>query len=708
MDTDSGIEKVLRQFQDGDCTESDVADEVDRVLNENPQQAGDVLRVLDDVTGSNEVALRQLVRSRVERSVSGVHDPAAPTGTQQASALQDDEATRIYVDDTRMLEPGDEIGPVMPDGSRRFVLTEKVGAGGMSIIFKAKDKGSYREPTVAVKVLNPEFSKHDDAFIAIARETAKSRELIECSNIVSVYDGGVDGPHAYMWMDYLPGRSLSERLKEQVENPLSKAEAHLIIEGMARGLSYAHRKEQIHSDFKPGNVMLANEPVTSPDDVKIIDFGISRAFRRADDPEADATIFNPGTLNALTPAYASPEMLEQMNPDPRDDIYALACIAYEVLTGRHPFDRTRATEARNKGLAPDAQGLDKRELRALKHGLAFNRDDRTASVDEFIDELAARRGPRPQAKPVDPDVKRMLWPVASIVGVIALGVLVWSQRGLFTSLEVGEQFSECWSGCPTVTVLPNASFSQGSNDSPFVNERPARTVEFAAPFALGVNEVTVDEFAKFAAATGHSAPGCEVYTDEGHVEDDAADWRNPGFAQAENHPVTCVSWADATAYASWLAKETGAPYRLPSASELEYAVLQSASADTPTCAIGNVADETAVTRYPGWLGARCSDGVVHTAPVGQYQSSPHGLNDLHGNVMEWARDCWHESYFGAPTDGSAWTNTGDCSLRATRGGSWLTQPDLVYASFRNRLPSDTRVNTVGFRVARDIDKDEIQ
>jgi len=138
----------------------------------------------------------------------------------------------------------------------------------------------------------------------------------------------------------------------------------------------------VHCDFKPANVFL-----TDTAEVKVIDFGIARVFQRPEE-ETDATIFDPGSLGALTPAYASPEMLEHREPDPRDDIYALGCTTYELLTGRHPFGRVPATQARGSGLKPQRpDGLGTRQWRALRTSLAFEREARMPTVTHFLQEF---------------------------------------------------------------------------------------------------------------------------------------------------------------------------------------------------------------------------------------------------------------------------------------------------------------------------------
>ena len=260
--------------------------------------------------------------------------------------------------------------------------------------------------------------------------------------------------------------------------------------------------------------------------------------------------------------------------------------------------------------------------------------------------------------------------------------------------------------CPEMTVLPAGRFKQGSaGDRGY--EQPLHWVVIGHPIAMSTAPVTVENFAQFVTATGRDMQGCDTY--DGEWKHRPADsWEQPGFAQAGTHPVTCVSWNDAEAYAKWLSSTTGHRYRLPSASEWEYAAR--AGADTPqpwsaggqdACANANIADESAGRRYPGWAVFPCDDSYVYTAPVGAFRANAFGLSDMLGNVLQWTEDCWHDNYAGAPIDGSAWTD-GNCSLHEIRGGSWFSNPSYVRADYRNRFPADYRTSSAGIRLVRDI------
>jgi serine/threonine protein kinase len=217
----------------------------------------------------------------------------------------------------------------------------------------------------------------------LQQETKKAQELAH-PNIVNVYDFDRDGDTIYMTMECLEGETLDEVIKRVPPHGIPFDKALPYIDGMVQALAYAHKRGIVHSDFKPGNVFCTTDSV-----VKVLDFGIARALHYKDG--RDTAVFDPGVLGALTPAYASCEMFENQEPDPRDDIYALACITYELLTGRHPFNRTPAVEARDKDMKPvRIRTLKRRQWAALAGGLALNREDRTAEVLNFLAGLKPR------------------------------------------------------------------------------------------------------------------------------------------------------------------------------------------------------------------------------------------------------------------------------------------------------------------------------
>jgi serine/threonine protein kinase len=408
---------ALKSFQSGSLSREELFAEVDQMLRGGRVNESWLLKTLEEENTKVPLPedVHHVVHNRIEKAAEikqGEKSGGAVPGVDGDQFVDPDEsrtrlATSLYLHEAGSSDAGKDIRSPAPPGeamgvssvpetermkgkgdilNNRFVLEECIGAGGMSTVYKALDRRKLeaddRYPYVAVKVLNLEFRAHPDSLIALQREAKKSQSLAH-PNIVRVYDFDRDGPTVYMTMEYLPGESLAQILRAPGFKGFPWDEAMRILEGIARALIFAHSNGIIHADFKPANVIL-----TDKGEVKVIDFGIARAFKRPDDSDMEVTRFDPGSLGALTPTYASPEMLEQQEPDPRDDVYALACITYEMLTGRHPFGRMQATEARDAGLQLERKkNLTRRQSKALKAALAFDRDKRTASVEQFLHDI---------------------------------------------------------------------------------------------------------------------------------------------------------------------------------------------------------------------------------------------------------------------------------------------------------------------------------
>jgi formylglycine-generating enzyme required for sulfatase activity len=257
-----------------------------------------------------------------------------------------------------------------------------------------------------------------------------------------------------------------------------------------------------------------------------------------------------------------------------------------------------------------------------------------------------------------------------------------------THVSAGRTFRDCVD-CPEMVVVPAGSFCMGS--SPSEPERrgdfegPQHAVTIGHAFAVGRFPVTRDEYERFAAETSRSSN----------------EWQNPSlnqyghtivFAQTSRDPVVSVNWDDAKAYVTWLSQKTGHKYRLLSESEYEYA-------------------ERAGTTTAYWWGDSAGEvcsyanaGDCHhngTVPVGSYTANALGLYDMAGNAWEWTEDCWHDSYAGAPDDGTAWT-TGDCGQRVVRGEAFDDPTGNLRSAYRGIGNAGNRdfAYAQGFRVAR--------
>ena len=322
-------------------------------------------------------------------------DDGMATEINAALAMADDD-NEASTSPSASAEPEIEASATGPIGighviKHRFKLLEVLGQGGMGKVYKGidllKQEARDKNPYVAIKLLNEDFKRHPEAFIALQRESSRQQKLAH-PNIATVYDFdriGTSGSQVFITMELLQGEALNTFIRNKVkpQNGLPFKEAFPIIQGLGNALIYAHDKQIVHSDFKPGNSFLGKDG-----SIKVLDFGIARAVKNPLAGEGEKTLFDPGKLGALTPAYASLEMLEGDDPDPRDDIYALGCVSYELLTGKHPYNKKPANASRdNKKVPPSVKGLKRRQQKALAESVAFERKDRSPSVTHFLEKL---------------------------------------------------------------------------------------------------------------------------------------------------------------------------------------------------------------------------------------------------------------------------------------------------------------------------------
>jgi len=265
----------------------------------------------------------------------------------------------------------------------RFLLVEVLGEGGMGTVYKAIDKRKQEakdhQTYVAIKLLKQSFKDPTSAFITMAREASKTQTLTH-PNIVIVNDFDRDGEHVYIVMEYLQGHSLNEYIATHYAQGMPTQKAFEILKSLASALSYAHAHNIVHCDFKPSNAFITKTQI------KVIDFGISR-FSSQDEYNHHDPI-----LDGFTPAYATHEIIAGKNPVPSDDVYALACTAYKLMTGCHPYQGHSSIEAERLGLRPQRiKHLSRRQWQGLLRGLTFSRQTRTSSVQALLQDLLPKQ-----------------------------------------------------------------------------------------------------------------------------------------------------------------------------------------------------------------------------------------------------------------------------------------------------------------------------
>ncbi len=282
-----------------------------------------------------------------------------------------------------------ETNPSLTTLDGRYHVLERLAAGGMGEVFRAHDAVLVRE--VAVKVLHPNLAG-DSGFVDRFRREARAAAGLSHPNIVGVHDwGAVDGVY-FMVMEFVRGQSLRDILN--AEGVLAPAQAADVLLQVLTALDHAHRKGIVHRDIKPENVMVAPDGLA-----KVTDFGLARAY-------ADARVTQAGAVTG-TPQYLAPEQLQGEPPDPRTDLYSLGILAFELLTGRVPFegetsmaiayrhvrDRVPRPSARNPSVPPGLDGW-------VASMTEKDRELRPESAAEARRDLAAEATSFPPARPI--------------------------------------------------------------------------------------------------------------------------------------------------------------------------------------------------------------------------------------------------------------------------------------------------------------------
>jgi formylglycine-generating enzyme required for sulfatase activity len=243
-------------------------------------------------------------------------------------------------------------------------------------------------------------------------------------------------------------------------------------------------------------------------------------------------------------------------------------------------------------------------------------------------------------------------------------------------------FRDC-ADCPEMVALPGDTFRMGDDASDQSDAKPARDVRLSG-FAAGRFEVTRGDYAAFVSATGRADPQVTGNT--------YCTWRSPGFTQTDRDPVICVNTSDAEAYAAWLSQRTGKTYRLLSEAQWEYAARGGASSRW------SFGDDESQLGAHAWF---TSNSNGRTQPVGGKRANPFGLYDVHGNVWEWTRDCYQNTYRGLGSTDPV-NESGACSSRVLRGGSWDSIPRLLRSANRYGNDPTDRDYDIGFRLARTV------
>ena len=274
----------------------------------------------------------------------------------------------------------------------RYELLSILGRGSSGTVYKALDRHRAHLADsaryVAVKVLKLDYQARPEALAELEREFHQAQSLSH-PNIVSVFDLDKDGDTNFIVMELLQGELLADILL-RLRGPMQRQHAMAIISSVGAALAHAHRRDIVHADLKPRNIM-----ITSSGEVRVLDFGFARS--RALDLHTASAL---DAIPASAPAYASVERVNGSEPHPSDDVYSLACIAYELLSGQHPFGGRSAVLARANGRRPrNIPGLTRKQMQTLSRALLWGRGERKIDVVDLLAGLACAEAPNKLVPP---------------------------------------------------------------------------------------------------------------------------------------------------------------------------------------------------------------------------------------------------------------------------------------------------------------------
>jgi formylglycine-generating enzyme required for sulfatase activity/tRNA A-37 threonylcarbamoyl transferase component Bud32 len=593
----------------------------------------------------------------------------------------------------------------LPQSIGPYRVTGQIGRGATAIVYSAVHPALGFD--LAIKVLLAGRSSTPRVRQRFQREVAALRR-VRHDGLVEVVDSGEEDGLPWLAMRRVTGMTLEERLRR---GPLEVDEVLAIGCQLAEALVAAHAAGLVHRDLKPENVI-----ATPQGHYVISDFGLVKDLEIADSMDLSRT----GTVQG-TPGYWAPEQARKTRTETTaaTDVYGLGAILYALLMGKPPITGqgflevvVATLERRPPSVSSQRSDVPLWLARVIDRCLEKDPAARYSDMSALHEALSSG-APRNRV------------PSAALgAGLLVVGYLVLAGlESRAPSLPASPAATPSLTPSPATSSpsparpspraspspqmarvlhnprdgsvlvwIPPGSFRMGSRDGD-ADEQPVHWVHFERGFYLGKTEVTWRQFRAFCKATGRDLPDNTI---EG------------SFRAGEGDPVFNVDWNEARAYVRW------AGLRLPSEAEWEYAARGPKNHPWPWGHTApdetrlNLADAGATWDWPtdtqrryGLTKATWTDAHSYVARVGSYPlgASPFGCLDMAGNVWEWARDDYTDSYRRTPRDGSAQEVPGG-GARVARGGSWRNPARFCRSSDRGRIPPSEKRATLGFRVAR--------
>ena len=544
----------------------------------------------------------------------------------------------------------------------RYKIEELLGSGAYADVYRALDIALDR--TVALKVLKPALLADEDAFARFLQE-AKTLANLMHPHIAWVWDLGEANGRYFIAMRYIEGAPLNEVLRERETLPWD--EAYKYTKEIAAALTFAHQKNLIHRDVKPGNIMISKN-----EGAILTDFGMVKAMQSSGMSTRTGAIIG-------TPQYIPPEIWKGKAPTFATDQYALACIFIEMLTGQTVFDAPTPPAIMLKHFEPlelpsewsndTPDGIEN----VFRQALAQNPEERYSGVDEFLMAINSLSTAKEEKERAQQEFAEKRKREEEKLARQAELERVAREAAKKARKETEERLRQEMKQKPQSQERP----AKKQSDEMVINLAPNVEMTFvripAGYFLMGNKKKKHDLEEYWISKYPVTNAQYNVFVTAG--QEAPAHWKNNQIPQDKiNHPVVNISWHDAQDFCKWASKIAGEEIRLPTEEEWEKAARGKDG-----------------RKYPwgeNWKdGQYCNSteaGIKGTTPVGQYPKgvSPYGVWDMSGNVWEWTAS---EGIWGT------------CVLR---GGSWYNNGGSVRAAIRSGASPDNAHYSIGFRCAR--------
>ncbi len=596
---------------------------------------------------------------------------------------------------------------------RNYRLEKKLGEGGMGQTWLAAEISGGREVRKVVCKILSERLRGDVRAMEEVRRVFELTQRLNHQNVCPLYGIKSDPEYGdFLVMGYAEGETLADWFQNQPghENGLSLELILPIILPLAQALDHAHRSGIIHRDIKPSNVIFSN--ISGRREPWIIDFGIAVRTRNEGQEEREEDTKeksreNLGDLTtqihseisevctaeacgtAGTPFYMAPEQIEGRRQTGKTDQYAFASMAYELLSGRMPFQGKNLMELgmQKMKVPPPIPQLSPSVNEALARALSVDPEMRFPSCSDFVHALQSSQKNR----------SLPILPSAAAAVVLCLAGVFWG-TGFFSETESPETVIAETDGMEFETMPVSEDFTVEDLGESLPRKAGDRLILSCAGLEYAFRWCPPGSFRRDGE---NGTPGYKVDVASGFwiLETEVSQGmffsvmgKNPSLFQHSNHPVENVNWLEAADFCRKLSELLGRKVLLPREKQWEYASragMQTeyffGDSEEELCRYGNYCDASNSDGLD-WQDTVHDDGFDKTAPVGSFLPNAWGLHDVHGNVWEWCVE-----------DTSA-TAGADIPICVFRGGGWGDRADSCRFNSRFVNSPETRHPLLGFRI----------